>query len=96
VGCWHGYLSGARCRLSCDPADATATHCLSGTSAPGVVPERAVKCVYIVECFEEARCSAFDTVSLVAVNGVSWLQVVPENSEVVVFLSSGAFVVNNL
>jgi len=28
VGCWHGYLSGARCRLACDPADATATHCL--------------------------------------------------------------------
>ena len=28
VGCWHGYLSGARCRLSYGPADATATHCL--------------------------------------------------------------------
>ena len=28
VGCWHGYLSGARCRLAYDPADATATHCL--------------------------------------------------------------------
>jgi len=27
-GCWHGYLSGARCRLACVPADATATHCL--------------------------------------------------------------------
>jgi len=25
VGCWHGYLSGARCRLAYDPADATAT-----------------------------------------------------------------------
>ena len=25
VGCWHGYLSGVRCRR---PADATATHCL--------------------------------------------------------------------
>ena len=23
-----GYLSGARCRLACGPADATATHCL--------------------------------------------------------------------
>jgi len=29
VGCWHGYLSGARCRLACGPADITATHCLS-------------------------------------------------------------------
>jgi len=28
LGCWHGYLSGARCRLAYDPADATATHCL--------------------------------------------------------------------
>jgi len=27
-GCWRGYLSGARCRLAYDPADATATHCL--------------------------------------------------------------------
>jgi len=28
VGCWHGYLSGARCRLAYGPADATATHSL--------------------------------------------------------------------
>jgi len=28
VGCWHGYLSGARCMLAYGPADATATHCL--------------------------------------------------------------------
>ena len=28
VGCWRGYLSGARCRLAYGPADATATHCL--------------------------------------------------------------------
>ena len=25
VGCWHGYLSGARCRLAYGPADATAS-----------------------------------------------------------------------
>jgi len=46
VGCWHGYLSGARCRLAYGPADATTTHCLllqwnpdwfylSGTGWPG-------------------------------------------------------------
>jgi len=29
VGCWRGCLSGARCRLACGPADATATHSLS-------------------------------------------------------------------
>ena len=45
VGCWHGYLSRARCRLAYGPADSTATHCLllqenpdwfylSGTSSP--------------------------------------------------------------
>ena len=28
VGCWCGYLSGARCRLAYGPTDATATHCL--------------------------------------------------------------------
>jgi len=28
VGCWHGYLSGAKCRVAYSPADATATHCL--------------------------------------------------------------------
>ena len=28
VGYWHGYLSGARCRLAYGPANATATHCL--------------------------------------------------------------------
>ena len=28
MGCWHSYLSRARCRLAYGPADATATHCL--------------------------------------------------------------------
>jgi len=28
VQCWHGYLTGARCRLAYGSADATATHCL--------------------------------------------------------------------
>ena len=27
VRCWHGCLSGTRCRLACGPADATAIHC---------------------------------------------------------------------
>ena len=34
VGCWHGYLSGARCRLACGPADATDWFYLSGTGLP--------------------------------------------------------------
>jgi len=28
VGCWHGYLSEARCRLAYGPADSITTHCL--------------------------------------------------------------------
>jgi len=28
VGCWHGYLSGVRCRFAYGPTDATATHYL--------------------------------------------------------------------
>jgi len=28
VGCWRGYLSGARCRFAYGPDDATATHYL--------------------------------------------------------------------
>jgi len=28
VGCWHGCLSAARCRLAYGPADATGTDCL--------------------------------------------------------------------
>jgi len=34
VGCWRGYLSGARCRLAYGPADATATHCLLLVKGP--------------------------------------------------------------
>jgi len=28
MGCWRGYLSGARCRFAYGPADPNATHCL--------------------------------------------------------------------
>ena len=28
MGCWHGYLFGARCRFAYGPADPTATHSL--------------------------------------------------------------------
>jgi len=40
VGCWHGYLSGARCRLAYGPADTTATRSLSLASVKSrlVVP----------------------------------------------------------
>ena len=38
VGCWHGYLSAARCRLTYGPADATATHCLASVKSRLVLP----------------------------------------------------------
>jgi len=38
VGCWRGYLPGARCRLAIDPADATATHSLASVKSRLVLP----------------------------------------------------------
>jgi len=59
VGCWHGYLSGARCRLAYGPADATATHCFLlqwnpdcftflVPAHPGSPRQRAVKRVCVI------------------------------------------------
>ena len=59
MGCWHGYLSGARCRLAYGPADAIATHCPASVKSrlglPLLVPphlgspgQRAVKCVCVL------------------------------------------------
>ena len=63
LGCWRGYLSGARCRLAYGPADATATHCLFFSKIqigftflvlahPGSPGQRAVKrvCVCGSDC----------------------------------------------
>ena len=53
--CWHGYRSGARCRLAYGPADATASHCLLlgctflVPAHPGSPGKRAIKCVCV--CF---------------------------------------------
>jgi len=63
VGCWHGYLSGARCRLAYVPADAIATHCLLLSKIqtgftflvpahPGSPGKRAVKWV----CVHRSTC----------------------------------------
>ena len=55
VRCWRGYLSGARCRLACCPADTTAS-CFSKIQIgftflvlahPGSPRKRAVKRVYV-------------------------------------------------
>ena len=38
VGCWRGYLTGARCRLAYGPADATATHSVASVKSRLVLP----------------------------------------------------------
>ena len=38
MGCWHCYLSGARCRLAYGSADATATHSLDSVKFRLVLP----------------------------------------------------------
>jgi len=60
VGCWHGYLSGARCRLAYGPADAIANHCsskiqigftflvLAHLDSPKKGPLNGCVCVFIV------------------------------------------------
>jgi len=56
VGCWRGYLSGARCRLAYGPADATATHCSKiqigftflVPAHPGSPRQRAIKQVLLL------------------------------------------------
>jgi len=66
VGCWHGCLSGVRCRLAYVPADATATHCLASVKSRLVLPfwyrltwvvlekgplNGCVCVLYLLECF---------------------------------------------
>jgi len=64
VGCWRGYLSGARCRLAYGPADASATHCLLlqyspvgftilVPAHPGSPRQRSVKRVCVYDQFIE-------------------------------------------
>ena len=61
VGCWHGCLSGARCRLAYGPADATATHSAIASvksrlvlpfwyRLTRVVPDKGPLCVCVCVC----------------------------------------------
>jgi len=63
VGCWHGYLSEAWCRLAYGPADTTATRCLLSCFSkiqigftflvpahPGSPGQRAIKWVCVCMC----------------------------------------------
>ena len=74
VGCWHGYLSGARCRLAYGPADATATQ-LSVASvksilvylsvpahpgSPGQMPLNVCVCVCVCACVRACVCVCDD------------------------------------
>ena len=58
VGCWHGYLSGARCRLAYGPADATATQTgftFLVLAHPGSPGQRAVKCVCVCDYYKSNK-----------------------------------------
>ena len=60
VGCWHGCLSGTRCKFAYGPADATATHLfLASVKSRLVLPfwycspdsqTKAIKCVCVCIC----------------------------------------------
>ena len=72
VGCWHGYLSGARCRLAYGPADATVS-CFSKIQIgftflvpahPGSPGQRAVKCVCVCVCY-----SSNELLNAIAIQG---------------------------
>ena len=70
VGCWRGYLSGARCRLAYGPADATATHCLLlgftflVPAHPGSPGKRAVQRVVCVCVSSPELCLDFSVYGL--------------------------------
>jgi len=48
VGCWRGYLSGARCRLAHGPADVTATRVVLDKG-----PLNVCVCVFVEDWPEE-------------------------------------------
>ena len=66
VGCWRGYLSGARCRLAYSSADATATKCLllQLNPDPGSPGQRAVKRVCVCVCVYWLKVAAGDRVCI--------------------------------
>ena len=53
VGCWHGYLSGARCRLPYGPAGFT----FLVPAHPGTPGKRAIKRVYVCMSFYLKNCN---------------------------------------
>jgi len=85
VGCWHGYLPGARCRLAYGPADTTVS-CFSEVQIgftflvpahPGSPGQRAVKrvcvcvCVIITQKNLKSGPSGTDTVWIINKNNES-------------------------
>ena len=77
VGCWHGYLSGARCRLHMAqlmPLPLTVScsskiqmFYLSGTGSPGSPRQRVIKCVCACACvlFMVLTCISFCSVCFI-------------------------------
>ena len=58
VGCWHGCLSGVRCRLAYGPADATATFTFLVPACPGSPGKKRllnVRTYYLQQCLVACR-----------------------------------------
>ena len=91
VGCWRGYLSGARCRLAYGPADATATHCLCFSKVqigstflvlahPGSPGQRAVKRVCVCVLHSGVSHNQFPSTSTfsLCLTGFHSVELVPD------------------
>jgi len=87
VGCWHGYLSGARCKLAYGPANATlplTVSCFSKIqigftflvpACPGSPGIRVIKRVQCSEWQYEDETSAYPIVGIADVRGAAVLSV---------------------
>ena len=99
VGCWRGYLSGARCRLAYGPADATATvSCFSKIQIgltflvpahPGSPGKRAVKRV----CVCVSKMWVLHSIVICHRHFMCQMVILAEENAAMSVLSGGAFAV---
>jgi len=86
VGCWRVYLSGARYRLACGPADATASHCLLLPAYPGSPGKRAVNvCVCVCVCVCQCVCCDISYIIVNVVHRYFWKCELAKNHKTVVY-----------
>jgi len=86
VKCWHGYLSGARCRLAYGPADTTTAHCFAPVKSKlvlpfwyrltWVVPDRGPLNVCVCVCVRVHACACVCVCVCVRVCVCTWSEIV--------------------